>query len=67
MSLIKHVMGQKKTAKIQRSLEIAVVSAQNIAHKMEAPVRFRVLWSDAAAGNNFSVSMPIISVAIEGV
>ena len=35
-----HVTGQKKTVKIQGSLEISVVSAQNIAHKMEVRVCF---------------------------
>jgi len=43
MSLTKHVRGQKKTPKIHGSLEIAVVNAQNIAHKMEASVRFKAL------------------------
>jgi hypothetical protein len=40
MSLTKHVTGQRKPPKIIGSLEIAVVSAQNVAYKMEVPVRF---------------------------
>jgi hypothetical protein len=40
MPLTKHVTGQKKTMKIHGSLEISIVSAQNVAQKMEAPVRF---------------------------
>jgi len=56
MPLTQHVTGQKKTVKIQRSLEISAASAQNIAHKMEVPVRFEPVWGGSAAGN-ISVSI----------
>jgi hypothetical protein len=43
MTLTKHVSGQKKTKKIEGSLEIAIANAQNIAQIMEVPVPFQAL------------------------
>jgi hypothetical protein len=66
MPLTKHVTGQKKPLKIQGPLANFVKSAQNIAHTMEAPVRFQTPLERLGGRQFFGVATPKSHVAIEG-